>query len=140
LRGQSEILWLGMVLSITLIIVSLSVSPLSGAVTQAIKTSARLNAQRMGSAINILQTSPDGTCYAHILPKNPCKVVVSSKSVTFAMESFGNFYNYTMDLIQGVPVNNITIYCDPNNEKTIYAVRFDDRINLTERLLPLCIT
>lgn len=74
--------WVFIVTALTLTFVVFAINPLQVGIDEAIKSHAQLQAQRIASAINLVESAPDGTTYAFDLPDAKCKVNITSQFVT----------------------------------------------------------
>ncbi|MBS3051449.1 MAG: hypothetical protein J4400_04855 [Candidatus Aenigmarchaeota archaeon] len=70
--------WVFVTTFLTLVFIVFAVNPLQVAIGEAIQNSAQLQSQRLASAINLVQSAPEGTTFIFDMPKLKCRVMVTN--------------------------------------------------------------
>jgi hypothetical protein len=97
--------WLFITTALTLVFVVFAINPMQAATDEAIANSARLEARRLASAINILSTAPDGATFAFDMPNTRCRVKITGNLVDMKITYLsGQEISETVGIIKTVPV------------------------------------
>lgn len=98
---MEPIQWIFIVTALTLVFVVFAINPLQAGIDEAIKGTAKLQAQRIVSAINLVSSSPDGTTYNFEMPDSKCKVKITDSFVSLTITPVaGNDITHTESIIQ----------------------------------------
>ena len=73
--------WAFITLALSLIFIVFAINPLQQGIDEAIKGNARLQAERIASAINIISGAPGGTTYTLEMPDIKCTVTITNSFV-----------------------------------------------------------
>lgn len=96
--------WLFISLALVLAFLVFSINPIQGATDEAIKTSARLEARRIASTINLMATAPEGTSYTVSLPNTRCTIRITGSFVVIDINKNGQELSETFSILKTVPV------------------------------------
>lgn len=125
--------WTFIITALTLVFLVFAVNPLQVAINEAIQNHAQLQGQRLASAINLMESAPEGTTYLFDMPKIKCKVAVADGIIRIILTPVaGVEVLYSVSMIKtSVAVDNGEFECRGNNNilltKTGNALKIDFR-------------
>lgn len=99
--------WVFVSTFLVLVFIVFAVNPLQAAIGEAIQNNAQLQSQRLASAINLVQSAPEGTTYVFDMPKTKCNITVTGGLVRLTiMPATGGDISYTTSMIKTPVVIN----------------------------------
>jgi hypothetical protein len=122
MKGLEPLQWTFITLAITLVIVVFAINPLQSAIDQAIASSAELTAEKLRSAINLMQVFPSVSEHTVEIKARKCKIKIDEKSVTVEMKT-----SATLNLIQ-TDNKIISKEIDCSNQKILKIKKFGNEI------------
>jgi hypothetical protein len=98
MKGMDPIQQAFVSLVFVMMFIAFAANPLQSAIDAAIDNDARLNANFLTSAANLLQASPSGTSYMLNLPNAECQINITEKDVTYIVLNKNRIYS--LDVIE----------------------------------------
>jgi GH25 family lysozyme M1 (1,4-beta-N-acetylmuramidase) len=139
MKGLQELQWLFLILALSLIIIAWGISPMATAITEAIRTNARLTVLEMAGLINLLEASPDDTCYKYSMYKMDCTVVLNETMINITVRDGENLISYNFSLLQtGTRIEPVVVECNKEKEKPVYFIRQGNTISIYESKIDMC--
>jgi len=87
--------------ALILTFVAFAVNPMQVAIEEAVRSDAQLQAQRIVSVINLMETAPDGTSYSFDMPNTKCNVAITDDFVKITLtQATGGGKSHTSSIIK----------------------------------------
>lgn len=119
--------WIFVVTALTLVFIVFAINPLQTAIDQAVQNNAQLQAQRLASVINMMESAPPGTSYTFGMTSARCKVNITDSFVKLTIiPSAGLEIPYIVSILKtDTQVQNINFDCRRSVEFRKSAGRLD---------------